>query len=348
MKWRFSILAPNLPEMRLLIRDLAGWNVRYFSIEADPSPVRFFVKVGRELFMRHYDLVHSHGFTSGMCVAIPAFVRRTPHLLTSHDIINEGQFAGTQGKIRKLFIGFLFRLIDTIHNVSHDAKENLVANFPSLGRRGKRCVVIDNGIEVERFEHASPRDLKGELGVGKEVFLIGFLGRFMSQKGFRYLVDAIEILIQKPDLPRKFLVVAFGQGGFIREERQSIKNKGLDKYFRFLPFASDVAGTIKGLDVLTMPSLWEACPLLAMEAMVSGVPVIGTVCIGLREVLRNTPSKIVSPKNSTSLFEAIWEEMKMPSTERAKEFSSEAARRFNVKQRAAELEKLMLSHLRHK
>ena len=45
--------------------------------------------------------------------------------------------------------------------------------------------------------------------------------------------------------------------------------------------------------LLAVPSLWEALPLLPMEAMVAGVPVLGTDCIGLREVLRDTPSRVV-------------------------------------------------------
>ncbi len=349
--WQFTILAPELDEVEVLLDDLSSIDVTYVPVQGMPNDGssgfwKMFWCVAGELLKGNYDLVHSHGFTSGMCTAIPAFVMRKRHLMTSHDVINKDQFTGAKGKLKKRTMGILFGMIDTIHSVSYDAQENLLANFPSLDRQKNKCIVIPNGIEIERFKSASPRDLRGELGVGGDVFLIGFLGRFMSQKGFRYLVGAIDLLRQDTSLPKQPLVLTFGDGGFIREEKQAIEERGLERYFRFMPFAANVAGTMKGLDVVAMPSLWEACGLLAMEAMVAGVPFIGTNCVGLREVLRNTPSKVVPVRDSTAFSEALFEEMKRPSTAKANEFAAEAARRFDIKQRAVELEKLILRHLR--
>jgi glycosyltransferase involved in cell wall biosynthesis len=346
-RWHFTIVAPDVEEMRVLVDDLAGLEVDFVPVEGMPNDGssgfwKMLHCAAGELIRGGYDLVHSHGFTSGMCMAIPAFVWRTPHLMTSHDVINPSQFEGRKGKLKKMMMGRILSIVDTIQSVSYDAQENLICNLPTLGRRKGKLIVIPNGIEVERFESASPRDLRAELGLGEEVFLIGFLGRFMSQKGFRYLVDAIDLLRQDTNLPKEPLVVSFGDGGFIREEKAAIKERGLERYFRFMPFAPNVAGTMKGLDVVAMPSLWEACGLLAMEAMVAGVPFIGTDCLGLREVLRNTPSKVVPVRDSRALSEALLEEMRSPSDQRARDFVREAVIRFDVKVRAIELERLML------
>jgi glycosyltransferase involved in cell wall biosynthesis len=170
----------------------------------------------------------------------------------------------------------------------------------------------------------------------------------MAQKGFRYLVDAIETLRQHPGLPRKPLVLTFGDGGFIQEEMQAIKDRRLNEYFRFMPFAPNVAGTIKGLDVVAMPSLWEACPLQPMEALVCGRPLIGTDCIGLREVLRSTPARIVSPRDGAALARAIMDEMEHPSTLELSVFKKEAAVRFDVKRQSSELEKTCLALIEKK
>jgi glycosyltransferase involved in cell wall biosynthesis len=342
-RWHFTIVAPDVEEMRVLIDDLVGLDVGFVPVEGMPNDGssgfwKMFYCAARELLEGNYDLVHSHGFTSGLCVAIPAYVWRTPHLMTSHDVINPSQFAGPKGKLKKRAMGYLLSMIATIQSVSYDAQENLLSNFPTLGRRKGKLIVIPNGIEVERFEKASPRDLRSELGLGEEVFLIGFLGRFMSQKGFCYLVDAIDLLRQDATLPKQPLVLTFGDGGFIREEKDAIKQRGLEGYFRFMPFAPNAAGTIKGLDVVAMPSLWEACGLLAMEAMVAGAPFIGTSCVGLREVLRNTPVKPIQPADSKALSEAILKEMKVPSKGIAGEFAAEASVRFDVRRQARELE----------
>lgn len=329
--WHITIIAPDISEMQVLIDDLKGLDIRYVPVEKKPSFAAFSLRIARELLRNKYDLVHTHGFTSGICASLPAKFSRTTHLMTSHDVVNGNQFVGIKGKLKKRVMETLFSTIDTIHSVSHDAQKNLHDHFPSLAGQAGKCVVILNGIEVERFELAAPRNLRCELGVGDNVFLVGFLGRFMSQKGFRYLVDAIEEIIQDSGISKRPLVVTFGDGGFIREEKQAIKGRGLDNYFLFLPFTPNVAGTMKGLDVIAMPSLWEACPLQPMESLVCGTPFVGTDCIGLREVLYETPATVIPKADSSSLALALLEEMAVCRRDEFMAFRKIAAVRFDVK-----------------
>jgi glycosyltransferase involved in cell wall biosynthesis len=172
--------------------------------------------------------------------------------------------------------------------------------------------------------------LRNELELDNDVFLIGFLGRFMAPKGFFYLVEAIDILLQRNDLPRRPLVLMFGEGGWFRAEMRSIQKKGLEGYFLSMPFTPNVASTIKALDVVTMPSLWEACGLLAMETLICGTPLIGSNCIGLREVLRGTPAKTVPKADADALAQALLQEMKMNRKEIFMSFRKTAAEKFDV------------------
>jgi len=154
----------------------------------------------------------------------------------------------------------------------------------------------------------------------------------MSQKGFRYLVDAVGLLQAEEDSrPKRFKVLTFGDGGFIREEKQAIEERGLAKYFCFMPFSPNIAGTIKGLDVVVMPSLWEACGLVAMETLVCGVPWIGSDCIGLREVLQGTPATVVAKADAADLAQALAREMEMSSRELFLGFRETAVKNFDVR-----------------
>lgn len=339
-RWRFTLLAPDVAEMRVLIDDLSDLDIRFVSVEENPSVISFALKVTRELMCGRYDLVHSHGFTSGMCAALSAKMSCTTHLMTSHDVINENQFVGTKGKLKKIVMGRLLDLIDTIHSVSHDAENNLLLYFPALARRKGRCIVIPNGIEIERFKDGVPRDLRSQLDLDEKVFLIGFFGRFMSQKGFRYLVEAIELLRLDKSLPKRPVVLTFGDGGFVREERQAIQERGLEKHFCFMPFESNVAGAIKGIDVIAIPSLWEACPLLPMEVLSCGTPLIASDCIGLREVVRGTPAKVVPKADSAGLAQALVKEIRMCSKESFKAYCTEALSRFDVNRTRLEIENI--------
>jgi len=336
-KWSFTIIAPEYDDFSALLDDLSGLNFEYVPIRDMPRDgssgfVKMSFCVASQLMKKKYSLVHSHGFTSAMCMALPAFLFRTPHLMTAHETLNDRQFFGFKGWLRQCGMAVLFGLIDKIHSVSYDAQENLFAYFPSLGGNGGKCVVVRNGIEVERFLEAEPRDFRSEFGLGDNVFLIGFMGRFMAPKGFRYLVDAVEILLNEGNLPKDPLVLTFGAGGFAREEWQNIQKRGLEGHFRFLPFTPNVAGAIKGVDVVAVPSLWEACPLLPMEALVCGTPVVGSDCIGLREVLRGTPAKVFLRADAYGLATKLREEMVSSTKDISLRFSDFAAVNYDVKQ----------------
>lgn len=341
-RYHFTLVSPDLPETQLLINDLASLNLVYLPINREASIRSFFKSVTGIIKNNKFDLIHSHGFTSGVVSVWGVLWKRTPHILTCHDVFNEKQFYGINGFFKRIFLGFLLSTISCIHCVSYDGYKNLLEFIPMLRIFKNKLVVIPNGIEVELFLCPKVRDLRNELNLSEDTYLIGFLGRFMSQKGFKYLVDAFERIYHVPNKERKPVLLCFSQeDGFIREEKEIIEKKKLTDSIIFLPFIPNVASTLKGLDVVAMPSLWEACGLLAMEAMVSGVPLIGTNCIGLREVLKDTPAIIVPVRDSILLAEALVEEMRKPSTIEARKFVEVAASRFDVLKQSIELEKLM-------
>ena len=93
---------------------------------------------------------------------------------------------------------------------------------------------------------------------------------------------------------------------------------------------ADISGTIKAMDVVAMPSLWEACGLLAMEALTAGVPLVVSNASGLKEVVADTPARMVPMRDPEALLQAIID-MSVPEQKAiARAFSPIAARRFDV------------------
>ena len=86
-----------------------------------------------------------------------------------------------------MILGMCFHFVDTIHSVSHGAQDNLLFYFPRLRKQTSKLVVIPNGIETKRFFIDDREDWRKQLDLSKGTFLIGFFGRFMAQKGFKYL-----------------------------------------------------------------------------------------------------------------------------------------------------------------
>jgi glycosyltransferase involved in cell wall biosynthesis len=340
-KFSFTFLAPDVPEMHHLLDDLKNQEIHYIPIKCDPAHANLDLKtVYKTILSGNFDLIHSQGFTAGTYSAIPAYVKKIPHIMTLHEVFTEGQFAGWIGPLKKRFIRAVVPFIDLFHCISYSAGRNLIEYVPNMERNG-RMVVIPNGIEVDRFLNSEKRDLRKELSLEEDTFLIGFLGRFMSPKGFRYLIDALWILVNDKKTSNKPIVIAVNDGGFLSAEKRRVASLGLSEHVIFMPYQPNVAPVIKGMDLVVMPSLWEGCGLLAMETMVTGVPFIGTDIPAIREMMEGTPGKMVPPRDAESLAEAISLELENPSRNEAEGYSLSAAGRFDVKKQATQLMDIM-------
>lgn len=340
-KYELTVIAPDVSETNILLDDLCKYTVRYIPVGTNPRVIDIVKSVSNELGKYSYDIIHSHGLTAGLCSIFGSKIYGVPHLVTIHDVFVSGQFDGKLGFLKKTAISILLPLVNVIHTVSNDAKDNLINYLPVLRYFRKKIIPILNGIEIERFKQVEKRNLREQLNIDSNTFLIGFLGRFMRQKGFVYLIDAIDVLVKEYKINKKPVIIAFGGGAFIREEMITVQQKGLNNRVYFMPFEPNIAPILKGLDVVVMPSLWEACGLLAMESMVVGTPLITTNCIGLREVVCDTPCRTVSVMNSKELAQAIYDEMVESSKVIFEKYSTEAARRFDVVHHSNKIENII-------
>src|SRR5262249_49579640 len=139
---------------------------------------------------------------------------------------------------------------------------------------------------------------------------------------------------------RPYHVVAFGSGDCEHRYRAAVARVGLAHRVSFRDFVPDVAPVLRQLDLLVMPSLWEAAGILAMEALCLGVPVLGSDCIGLREVLRGTPARLAPPGDADAWAAALRSAIAAPWSAAARAYVSTARVRFDVRGPARELELL--------
>ncbi len=287
-----------------------------------------------------FALVHAHGMTAVAHCALAGFGLRTPFLATLHDPFREEHFRGLTGSLKRWLLGRALARTSMLITGTADMRANLLQYFPNLRRHASRILTLPNGIDASRYEDPPQAiGLRDSLGLEDDVTLIGVLGRFMPQKGFVELLEAIGRVVRFGGTPR-FHVVAFGSRDYRREYQRNIENQGLATYFTFRDVVSDVVPILHELDLVVMPSLWEACPLLPMEAMSAGVPVLGTDCLGLREVLRDTPSRIVATGDVTALECGLRKALASPWTEAARDFAPIARERFDNQRLARRLVEL--------
>ncbi len=167
----------------------------------------------------------------------------------------------------------------------------------------ERISVIYNGIEPERFQvdPGAGARLRGELGLPEEGLVLGGLGALTGQKGFDLLLEAFAAA----GLDGASLVVG-GEGEDRKALEEQARGLGLDGRF-FLPgFMRDVASYLAALDVFVLSSRSEGHPMVLLEAMAAGRPVVAVDIPGVRETVEDGVSGILVPQGDPgALAEAL-------------------------------------------
>jgi glycosyltransferase involved in cell wall biosynthesis len=151
-------------------------------------------------------------------------------------------------------------------------------------RRGfdaQKLVVIPNGIELARWQNATPFDWQ-MLGMpaGRRVLL--YVGRLDRQKGLdRLLVELPATFRPLPD----HHVVLVGEGPAKEALMRRAGRLRVAHRVHFAGWRSDVPSLMAAADVLVLPSRWEGMPNVVLEAMAVGKPVVATQAEGTVELL---------------------------------------------------------------
>ena len=342
--YRFTLVGPADDTFRSLCKEASGWEgVEFVEAPVVGQKCRLRSAVRRVLGQRRHALIHSQGLTAGVQAVLANVGCGLPHIITSHDVIRADQFPGFVGAAKRRLLGHLLGHADALVAVSHDARANHLEYLPSLARRADRVQTIINGIDTSRFDSdAVPLgpEWRAGLGIPADAFLMGFMGRFMEQKGFLVLLDALQqALAESP--ARRLHLLAVGSGDYLREYQAEIAQRtGLSQCISFVEHTPNVAPILRAIDLLVIPSLWEACPLLPMEALCAGTPVLGSDCIGLREVLAGTPTPMTPARDASALARAIRRAVDSPWTEESLRYAPQARRRFDVRASAQQLREL--------
>jgi glycosyltransferase involved in cell wall biosynthesis len=251
--------------------------------------------------------VHGHPYLSSFIAAKIAKKYSKPLVLTQHNtFIEYDNVWDTVEKVNDLVIGKqVLKEADKIIVVSY-ATMNYVL---SLGANPKKIEVIHNGVDLIRFKPLTgiKDEIRKKLGISKNATVPITVRRLVYKNGIDTLIESAEIAIKKN--PRLvFLVI--GAGPDFGEVKAKIKQLGIEKNLRLTGFVSDadLPFYYNAADFFVLPSKsGEGLPLVALEAMACGLPVIATNVGGTSEIVTKNYGKVVPPDNPDSLAEAIVE-----------------------------------------
>lgn len=132
-------------------------------------------------------------------------------------------------------------------------------------------------------------------------WLIGAAGRLSPEKGFEVLIDAAAILMAAhPETG----VVIFGDGPLRSQLQHRIDRLHLDPHIVLAGHRQDLDQLLPNLDVLVIPSHTEGLPVILLEALRSGLPVVATSVGGIPEVLVDGEHGLLVPAGDKAALAA--------------------------------------------
>lgn len=333
-EFRFSfVLVHRKGESDLIPRHLSEFEVDLRETEEAAGNRALLRAIRYVLRKSNISIIHSQGLTSGVLAILANWRGRVPHVITHHDVFRQDQFAGSRGRLKARAMSTVLSRASLVVCVSEDARQNFREFLPSFPEN--KLTVIPNGIETTPFIEAADLRrfrLSDDSRAGTP-FKFGFLGRFMPQKGFDVLIDAVAELARDGADSRSFRVLAVNSvEDCIGRYKARIAQLGLVNFFEFSEFRPSVAGLLAELDTVVIPSRWEAGPLVPMEVLTAGCPLIASDCIGLREVVRGTPALLARTEDAHSLAQQMRTAMGHTAELREAflDYSKTASERFDV------------------
>lgn len=202
-----------------------------------------------------------------------------------------------------------FPMVDAFHGVSNEIiKETLKYNAAI-----EKCKVVYSGLDLEKLTfHCKTKRVEN-------IQLLS-IGRNHWKKGYRYALDAMQILKQN-NIRFTYTII-----GVDLDEELHFQRKQLDLLDEviFVPKLAfnDVILKLRNSDLLLLPSLEEGIANVVLEAMAIGTMVISTDCGGMKEVLRHKENGFLVPvRNPLEMANAIREVIQLSDIERSKMLS---------------------------
>jgi glycosyltransferase involved in cell wall biosynthesis len=304
------------------------------------------VRLARVIAQFRPHIVHTHAYAataigSAAC-AIARFTaggqaRRSSLVITLHNYPPSAQGDSVRpsgGAGRRAFDMAVGRAKHII-TVSEDLRRSLVAAYPEAIARS---TTIHNGVETRQPPARDPAEVRRELGLppvrpgsGQAgVSLVGVVARLAPEKGIMEFIRSARLVADA----HPAVAFALCGDGPMRAEAAALRRElGLEGQLSLLGHIEEVRDFIASLDLLVVPSRSEGSPVVAMEAMALGKPVVATAVGGVPEVVPGGETGVlVQAGDAQALADGILELLRDPA--RAQEMGERgrqrAAREFDV------------------
>lgn len=190
------------------------------------------------------------------------------------------------------------------------------------------------------------------------IWTLGMVALFRPRKGLEVLLEALHRLRQSGREVRLRGIGPFETPAYQQEIERKVAALGLEDAVTWTGFTRDVQAQLAQLDLFVLPSLFgEGLPMVVLEAMAAGVPVVATRVEGTPEAIRDGIDGVLAvPSDAVDLAQAIervvggeldWQKLRASALERQRAYFSDESMAQGVATvyRALELERQLTGAL---
>jgi len=255
----------------------------------------------------HYDIIHTHTTKSGILGSIAAKLAGVPIIIHGLEINALEVCSSKFIKIIKMFLEkMISKFTDAYISVSEIVSQKYLEY--GIGKKAK-YFTVRSGIELNKFLNAREdmdiRQTSQELGINREDFVIGNVGRLVESKGHYFLFQAIKKILEIINSrPVKLLLI--GEGEDKEKLIKYAKELNLEKNVIFTGYRENVEELMVVMDIFVLTSLREGLSRVLVEAAAAGLPSIAFNIDGIPEIIKdNHNGFLVEPRNVIQLAEKI-------------------------------------------
>lgn len=246
-------------------------------------------RLAAELTRAPGTIAHSHGYHADLVGLFAARRAGAPTVSTVHGFVG----GGLRNRIYEWFDIRALTRFDGVVAVSRPLVERLAAG----GVSDSRLHLIPNAYASARapLDRAEARQV---LGLPPDGWIAGWVGRLSREKGPDVFLDALALT---PEWRASLL----GSGPLEGELRAKADTLGLSPRVNWHGVIPEAGGMLRAFDAIVLSSRTEGTPVVLLEAMAAGVPVVATAVGGIPDVVSERDAILVPPDQPASLARAL-------------------------------------------
>lgn len=247
--------------------------------------------LARLVKQNHVDLIHSHTPRSVLIGSCLSVITGLPliHHLHSPSARDSTNVISNHVNARLEYLAI--RRAKAVIAVS----ESLQRYAVDLGIPARRVALAKNGVPTPGPLPTRSRPHGS--------WSLGMIAMFRPRKGVEVLLQALKILLARGDCLRLIAVGPFEDDAYERHVRAMAEREGLSAAIEWLGYRTDIAKQLSRMDLLVIPSLFgEGMPMVLLEAMAVGVPVVASTVEGIPEVVRHPLDGVLVPPGDPALL----------------------------------------------